>query len=219
MLFEHIAALRAKRIVLASTSPRRKEILESLGLAPAVVGSTFDERLDKSQFESPSAYALATAEGKAVEVAARLGSGADGSAPAADAPDLIIAADSVVALDQAILEKPAGREGAAVMMSALSGRDNTVCTGVVLIFPHAAGGARTVRFSEQTKVHFAALSERTIAAYLDLEDYADKAGGYGIQSAAGALIEKIDGCYFNAMGFPKHRFCAVLAANLDAMGL
>lgn len=210
MLFQYVALLNTRDIVLASASPRRVEILQSLGLRFEVVSSTFAETLDKSSFEDAGEYALATAGGKASEVAGRLASGGR-------LPDLVIAADSIVALDERILEKPAGRSEARAMMSALSGRANVVCTGVVLLFP--ASGAAPIRFVERTEVVFAPLSAELIESYLDLDDYADKAGGYGIQSAAGALISAIRGCYFNAMGFPKHRFCAELAAALAAEAL
>jgi len=206
MLIQHVPLLCTKRIVLASASPRRSELLRGLGLKVEVLPSTFDENLDKSTFSNPGDYAKETATHKAIEVASRTFEAGFGKRA-----DLIIAADTVVELDTQILEKPCDKDDAYRMLSSLSGRKHKVYTGVALVLPAspdpALGKGPLVRsFSEETEVEFAELEEEAILAYIASGEPMDKAGAYGIQGIGGSFVKCIHGCYFNIMGFPVHRF-------------
>lgn len=209
MLQPLMHVLNAQRIVLASGSPRRKQILENIGLKVEAVPSTFEENLDKNKL-SPFDYVVQTAIGKTQEVAERLF--ASGSTP-----DLIIGADTVVSQDQNIFEKPKDKEDAVRILSQLSNCSHTVYTGVVLFVPSTSsllkkgslalnGTYRCTSFVESTVVHMAHLPEDVIKAYIETGEPMDKAGAYGIQAKGGTLVKKIDGDYFNVMGFPLPRF-------------
>lgn len=189
MILEYLPRLQGKKIVLASQSPRRREILTLMGLPFSAFPSNFEENLDKSSFPSPREYVVANARGKAADVVTRL--------PDAD---LVIGSDTVVALDGAILEKPKSEGEAFRMLKALSGRQHVVYTGVAL----AARGVPARTFCEQTAVWFAELSDDAIAAYIKTGEPMDKAGAYGIQGRGGAFVRKIDGCFFAVMGLPMH---------------
>ncbi len=196
-------ALRAAYVVLASASPRRRQLLSDiLTLDPRVHVSDFEENLDKSQ-HTPASYVMRTAMGKAADVYGRLA--------AETPPQLVIGADTVVHLDGQILEKPADADDAVRMLTALSGRAHEVLTGVALLY-RSEGGAEPEEklFVERTIVHFAEVPREAIEAYVRTGEPMDKAGSYGIQGLAGAFVEKIDGSYDNVVGFPLHRFCAEL---------
>ena len=215
MLIDKLPVLRGANLVLASGSPRRKEILNDvLGLDVQVVPSTFAEDLDKSTF-TPASYVQENARIKALEVWAQL----RGTADAASVPDLVIGGDTVVSLDGSILEKPRDREHAISMLGGLSGSTHKVYSGVALVYrrPGAAPGAEpsVLCFAEETDVTFAPLSSETIAAYVDSGEPMDKAGGYGIQAAGGQFVSGITGCFYNVMGFPMHRFAAELVRLLE----
>ncbi|XP_072171320.1 probable bifunctional dTTP/UTP pyrophosphatase/methyltransferase protein [Diadema setosum] len=205
MLQPLMSKLAGKRIVLASGSPRRKEILDRVGLHFEVIPSTFKEDLDKSTF-TPEDYVKETARHKTLEVAERL--------TGQNEPDLIIGADTVVALGDRILEKPVNEKAAFEMLSALSGNTHKVHTGVVLICPKLQGGGNQpfniIQFHETTEVIFGDLSPEVINAYISSEEPMDKAGGYGIQALGGTLVKGIVGDYFNVVGFPLHHFCCKL---------
>ncbi|KAI9009095.1 N-acetylserotonin O-methyltransferase-like protein-like protein [Hyaloraphidium curvatum] len=208
------ARLAHTRVVLASASPRRKQILEGIGIAAEVVPSTFPETLDKAAFASPAGYVLATAEGKGKEVLERV-------AAAGGEPPLVVAADTIVVLGNEILEKPESPEAAMDMLSRLSGRSHTVLTAVVLLHPdpRAPGGPPLKSaFVEETEVFFAELSEQEVEAYVATGEPMDKAGGYGYQTGAGSLlVERINGCHYNVVGFPTHRFARELRHFLDKL--
>lgn len=201
------------RLVLASASPRRRQILAELGLNVEVVGSRFEENLDKEKL-GPVPYVTATALGKANEVHERL------KGEAKDM-DLIISADTIVVLEDKILEKPSSEDHAREMLRRLSGSTHTVHTAVVLLLPkqqqHSAEPAALVRsFHESTQVTFADLSDEMINAYVATGSPMDKAGAYGIQEVTGgSLIRGINGCYYNVVGFPLHRFCTEVLDLLD----
>lgn len=186
MIIEHAAHLAQKTIILASQSPRRREILTLMGLPFEVVTSNFDESsMDKAKFASPQDYVLANATGKAREVAHRLAA----SAPAAP-PDLVIGSDTVVVLDGRILEKPKSEAEALLMLRSLSGRNHAVVTGVALV---AKGAKDPIAFFEQTEVWFTELTDAQIMAYIRSGEPMDKAGSYGIQGLGGSFVQKIDG--------------------------
>lgn len=192
MIIEHIPYLSGKRIILASQSPRRKEILNLLGLPFEAIPSTFPEELPKSKFNSAQDYSIATAREKAIEVAQK-------ELKTSNPPDLVIGSDTVVVLDGEILEKPSSKDDAIRMLSLLSGRSHTVLTAVHLIakdYHHS--------FCEAAHVKFAELSRDSIESYVNTEEPMDKAGSYGIQGKGGAFVSKIDGCFFCVMGLPMH---------------
>jgi septum formation protein len=180
MIGEYSGLLATKRIVLASQSPRRREILTLMGLPFVVEVSSFEENLDKASFSSPADYVQANALGKALEVASRPDQVAD----------LIIGCDTVVVLDGRILEKPTSEGDALKMLRALRGRSHTVVSGVAMFTP-GPKPAQLALFSEKTEVHFADLSDATIEAYIRTGEPMDKAGAYGIQGFGGAFIKKV----------------------------
>lgn len=181
-------------LILASRSPRRRRLLEQLGFAFTVHPSPASEEAPDGL--GPEALVRYLAEKKA--------------APVAEAyPDaLILAADTVVALGGAILEKPAGPQDARRMLRALSGRTHTVYTGFTLAHP---ASARQVTDAAATHVTFGALTDGEIAAYVASGAPMDKAGAYGIQDDHGALfIEGIEGDYYTVVGLPLRRLYLML---------
>eukprot|EP00658_Telonema_sp_P-2_P026416 TRINITY_DN20664_c0_g1_i2.p1 TRINITY_DN20664_c0_g1~~TRINITY_DN20664_c0_g1_i2.p1 ORF type:complete len:203 (-),score=45.39 TRINITY_DN20664_c0_g1_i2:263-871(-) len=202
MLLAHQSELPVK-IVLASGSPRRAEILASnLGLTFTISKSTFAEDLGPENFDTPQQYVQATARTKAQEVWDRL---ADGG----QSPDLLIGADTVVVRDGVVLEKPSDAAHATEMLSSLSGRSHHVMTAVVLMMPSAERS-----FVEVTQVNFHELSPEVIAKYIGTGEPFDKAGGYGVQGMASSFCSGLTGCYFNVVGFPQARFCQELIEML-----
>lgn len=186
---EHVTPLEA--VALASASPRRRELLASLGLHVTVIPSAYDEQplpgLD------PAETALRHARGKA-----------SGATPSAL---LVVAADTVVDVDGEALGKPADPAEARAMLRRLSGRWHVVHTAFAL------RDDRTGAAFEQTvstRVRFADLDEVTVDAYAASGDGMDKAGAYGIQGFAATLVERIDGDYFTVVGFPLAAFAAAL---------
>ena len=215
MILTHVTALNASHIVLASGSPRRRDILRALGLTDVVVrASSFAEDLDKNAYEGAHAYAQATAMAKArdvYEMFVRDGGGDVGDG----VPDVIIGADTVVeSRDGAVMEKPSDEREAKDMLRALSNGSSKVHTGVAILLPKvsAVTGVFERGFSETTTVEFAELTEEEIDAYVATGEPFDKAGGYGIQGQAAAFIKGIVGDYYNVMGFPMHAFSRELSA-------
>ncbi len=187
------------RLILASTSPRRRELLGLLGLPFEVVASRYDEDLLAPDGLAPDEYVTRLATGKASEVAART----EGDA-------LVLGADTTVILDGMALNKPADGEDARRMLRLLSGRTHRVYTGLCLI---AVGGGipGEVRTDHAvTDVTFDVLAEDTIAAYVATGEPLDKAGAYGIQGKALSFIPGISGDYFNVVGLPLNRLCILL---------
>jgi septum formation protein len=177
------------KLILASASARRAEILRDAGFSFVVLSSAVDETPFPG--ESPNEHVQRLAEAKAELVAAR-----------AVGPAIVIAADTVIALDGLILGKPRSTDDARHMLEKLSGRTHSVVTGVALIrLPDAE--RRT--FVESTLVHFAALSSEEILRYLATGEPHDKAGSYAIQGHAGRFIPRVEGCYFNIVGLPLSR--------------
>ena len=209
MIAQHLPLLNSAHIVLASGSPRRKQILQQLGLTSVeVVASSFAEDMPHAAFGGPEEYVVRYATEKANEVNGRL----------AQRPDLVIGSDTVIALDGRILEKPADAAGAARMLSSMSGRTHEVWTGVAMVQNRAlVGGAAgagagpgVVTFAECTSVTFAELERSAIESYVATGEPLDKAGSYGIQGMGGSFVTGIVGDYYNVVGFPLHRFAAEL---------
>ncbi|XP_053562403.1 probable bifunctional dTTP/UTP pyrophosphatase/methyltransferase protein isoform X2 [Bombina bombina] len=206
-----ISKLAGKRVVLASASPRRQDILSNVGLRFEVVPSWFKETLDKTMFSAPHDYAVETAKQKALEVARRM------HVKHLKTPDIVIGADTIVTLGDLILEKPVDKEDAYNMLSRLSGKEHSVFTGVAIVhcksqeaLDHELETVVT-DFYEETKVKFADLSEDLLWEYVDSGEPMDKAGGYGIQSLGGMLVERVHGDFLNVVGFPLNHFCKKLA--------
>lgn len=215
MIIQHMATLNSKRIVLASGSPRRREILTVLGLSHEVCVSSFEENLDKASFPTPADYAQTNATSKAAAVVADFASAARGGD--GRPVDLVIGSDTVVVVDGHILEKPRSEAAAFDMLSTLSGREHEVISAVALFTPSRSSvTSPAAAFSESTKVRFAPLSVETIAAYIRTGEPMDKAGAYGIQGIGGSFVSGISGCYYNVMGFPLHAFTKALVGLLDA---
>lgn len=173
-------------IILASASPRRRELLERMGIEKFdIIVSDVDETLEEG---------LSPAE--QVERLSRLKAGAV-AAEAADPDALIIAADTVVTLDGAILGKPADKEDAFRMLSALSGVRHHVYTGVTVM-----QGEKVLTRHEATSVDFRPLEPEEVESYIATGECMDKAGAYGIQGYGCLLVEGINGDYYNVMGLP-----------------
>lgn len=172
-------------IILASNSPRRRELLKQIGLAFSTDPSDVDEQMQAG--ESPEGYAVRVALDKARAAALRAGKG------------IIIAADTIVVLGDAILGKPADQRDAERMLSHLSGRMHVVITGLAVM--DAAAG-KTVTRTSLTRVWFRDLSQDEIASYVKSGEPLDKAGAYGIQGKGALLVSQIEGCYFNVVGLP-----------------
>ncbi len=174
------------RVILASQSPRRRQLLGQIGLQNfELLSPDADESYDSKLH--PEEIVSVLSRRKAEAAAQLLG----------DSAAVIIAADTMVFLDQLRLGKPRNEEEAFQMLSALSGKTHQVRTGVT-----AAQGGRRVTKVETTDVTFRSLCEREIWAYIRTGDPMDKAGAYGVQGKAALFVEKIQGDYFNVMGLP-----------------
>ncbi|NXN70578.1 ASML protein, partial [Himantopus himantopus] len=203
-----LGKLVSKRVVLASASPRRQEILTNVGLRFEVVPSWFKETLEKSSFAAPYEYAVETAKQKALEVANRM------HVKHLRTPDVVIGADTIVTVDEQILEKPVDKQDAYRMLSRLSGKEHSVFTGVAIIHCRSKDNqleTEVTDFYEETKVKFSDLSEELLWEYIHSGEPMDKAGGYGIQALGGMLVEYVHGDFLNVVGFPLNHFCKKLA--------
>jgi len=177
------------RLVLASQSPRRQELLQSLAIDFLVVPAAINE--NSIQGTTPAELAEATAYAKARWAREQVRDG------------VIVAADTIVVLDEGdILGKPRGKQEAMDMLSRLSGEGHRVITGVAVMDPES--GKEKV-FHEITRVFFRRLSSAEIERYVDTGEPLDKAGAYGIQGKGALLVERIEGCYFNVVGLPLAR--------------
>ena len=185
-----------RRIVLASASPRRYDLLRSLGLAVDVVLSGYDE---------PELANVPPAELASRHAAEKLRFALRNGAAAADVP--VLAADTVVDLDGVSLGKPADAVEAARMLARLSGRTHEVHTAFALAVP---GDAYAVAERETTRVRFFPLQPAEIAEYVATGEPLDKAGGYGIQGRAASLVAGIEGDFYTVMGLPLARVIRAL---------
>ncbi len=172
-----------KKIILASASPRRRELLTVAGIEFDVLVSDADETVPEGT--APKDAAMMTAEKKALAVAEKC-------------PDsVVIGADTIVVIDDMILGKPKDEADAMAMLRTLSGREHQVITGVCL-----TDGEKTKCFAQVSKVRFYDLTDEEIASYVATEEPMDKAGSYGIQGKGCVLVEGIEGDYFNIVGLP-----------------
>lgn len=179
-----------EKIILASGSPRRKQLLELAEISFEVIVSNIEETFPEEL--SPSQTAMHIAENKAAAVQKKLDNGD---------VQTIIAADTVVVLNNEILGKPVDRDDAIKILSKLSGKTHTVITGVCILSP-----SNKILFSEETEVEFHELSKKQIEYYVDHYHPFDKAGAYAIQEWIGAIgIKSIKGDFYNVMGLPVSR--------------
>ncbi len=190
------------RLVLASASPRRSELLRSVGLEFDVVPADIDESTHPG--EAPAAYVARLSAEKARAVADRL-----------DTAAIVVAADTTVDVDGQILEKPVDDADACRMLRLLSGRTHLVHTGVTTL-SFGVGSGKTGLPSTvvvETAVQFVELTDSAIEWYLATGEHAGKAGAYGIQAAAGAFVERIDGSVTNVIGLPLAETLALIRAT------
>ena len=179
-------------LFLASTSPRRRELLQQIGLAFSVLNVDVDESVREG--ERPGDYVVRLAREKAAAGLAGLNEG------------VVVAADTSVVLDDQVLGKPASEVDAMVMWERLSGRMHQVLTGV------AVGDARHIEaVLVSTRVHFRPLGRAEMEAYWRSGEPADKAGGYAIQGLGAVFVDAIEGSYSNVVGLPLAETAALLA--------
>lgn len=190
------------KLILASQSPRRREILENLGIPFRVITSDADETCDE---RDPRRFVETLALRKGRAVLERMM--ADGSA---DEDTVILAADTVVAAEGEILGKPRDRADAERMLWLLSGKTHRVISGIALLSPSHQAVA-----SESTGVIFAKLSPSDVDFYVSTSEPYDKAGGYAVQGLASLFINGLEGDYFNVVGLPVKRFCDLLRQEFN----
>ena len=193
-----IYSTQKKHIVLASASPRRREILSGMGASFTVVCAATDE---SSAAASPEELTMELARRKGQAVLELLRSRSEDNG---DGGAIIISADTVVACDGEILGKPLDRQDAKRMLTMLSGRTHTVTTGIAVTY-----NGITVTDCSVTKVHVDSIPPAELEKYLDSAEPYDKAGAYGIQGRFSQWVSGIDGCYFGVVGLPVNRLSAL----------
>jgi len=181
----------AKGLILASASPRRRELLQQIGVQFRVQVADIDETPQAG--ETPAAYVARLALGKAQKVAA------------ANPGCVVLGSDTTVVLDDEILGKPENADDAARMLAALAGRRHQVMTAVALVKDDQQRVQTVI-----TNVHFAPLTAAQITAYVATGEPADKAGAYGIQGLGAVLVDAIEGSYSNVVGLPLTETAAML---------
>ena len=183
--------MEKKSIILASGSPRRKELLLQIGIVPEIIVSHVEEKITS---DVPAEVVMSLAEQKAVDVAKNMPEG-----------KVILGSDTVVAADGKILGKPKSHEEAYEMIRSLVGRSHQVYTGVCIVKKGAADGKDTVvSFYDETDVQVSGMTEAEIREYADSEEPMDKAGAYAVQGFFARYIEGLRGSYANVMGLPVH---------------
>jgi septum formation protein len=186
------------KIVLASKSPRRRELLSNLGLDFEVVESNVKEF---SREKQPSRYVMDLSFNKAMSVAKKLSEEA-----------IVIGADTVVVIGDKILGKPKDRNEAYVMLKKLQGKAHTVYTGITIVRTY---DFKYVSDFEKTKVWIRKLQDEEIFNYIDTGEGYDKAGAYAIQGVGALIVEKIEGDYFNVVGLPISKLFDILKREFD----
>ena len=181
-------------LVLASSSPRRQELLRRAGIDFEARAPSVSEA--RKPGESPQAFVLRLAREKALDVARKCASGR-----------LVLGADTVVVVDEEALGKPASAEEAFHMLRRLSGRTHRVLTGICVV---RAGEQVEELVSEETRVTLRSLEDAEIPDYVNSGEPLDKAGGYGIQGLARKFVTRIEGCYSNVVGLPVARVYGIL---------
>ncbi|GFY70589.1 hypothetical protein TNIN_301301 [Trichonephila inaurata madagascariensis] len=216
MLAPYSSRLSNMKVVLASTSPRRKQILEEqLGMQFEIVDPCFDEDLTPIDILTPHEYVEENAMQKALSVAK------DYIFSEMEVPLLIIGADTIVVMNNDILGKPESVAHNVAMLKRLNGKNHDVLTGVTLVYG-VEDDFREPReykmkiFSEKTTVKMGYLPHNVMLEYVKSGEPQSKAGGYAIQNRGGTLIEGIDGDYYNVVGLPAHRVAREIRDLLEA---
>ena len=186
------------KIVLASKSPRRRELLSNLGLDFQVIESNVEEF---SSEKRPSRYVMDLSFNKAMLVAKKLNEEA-----------IVIGADTVVVIEDKVLGKPKDRDEAYIMLKNLQGRVHTVYTGITIV---RTKDFKCVSDFEETKVWIKKLEDEEIFNYIDTGECYDKAGAYAIQGFGALIVEKIEGDYFNVVGLPISKLFDILKREFD----
>lgn len=197
-----------KKIILASQSPRRKELLAQIGLSYQVIPSTVEEKVTE---KNPERVVQELSRQKALDVAQKIRNGS--IQPGEDQGEreeiLVIGADTIVAYQDRILGKPADKADAVRMLSMLQGSVHSVYTGVTLISQKTASREahdwEEYTFAEETRVHMYPMTQEEICWYVNTGEPMDKAGAYGIQGLCARFVEKIEGDYNNVVGLPVGR--------------
>lgn len=192
-------------LILASASPRRRQLLEQIGIEPGVLPSFREEKpASKLPEEAVQELSRQKAEDVAEQILLRV--------PEPDAPVIVLGADTVVSAGGQMLGKPGSHEEAFSMIAALQGRTHEVITGVTLLRISTGEERRTgaeawscMSFAEKTEVDVAPMTREEILRYSDSEEPMDKAGAYGIQGRFAAFVRGIRGDYNNVVGLPVHR--------------
>lgn len=189
----HSSASKEPHLVLASASPRRKELLQSVGLNFIVRPSNVDE---SSKESDPRKLVLELSLAKARDVAAKIG-----SAPETNSAQriLVLGSDTIVVLDDKILGKPSSSDNAYEMLMQLSGRPHQVYTGVAIV---EVPGGKEEAIYQSSSVIFRKLDPDEARFYANSEEPMDKAGAYALQGTAAAFVDKVDGCFSNIIGLP-----------------
>lgn len=178
------------QLILASGSPRRKELLSLFRIPFTVIPADVDETMDPANAPYAEVARLSAKKARAVK---------------REPDDVVIAADTIVVCEGKVLGKPKSEENAYAMLSLLSGRDHQVMTGCTVL-----RGEKRETFTEVTDLHFRTLSEREIRAYIASGEPMDKAGAYGIQGGAALFCRRMEGDYYNVMGLPVCRLWQTL---------
>lgn len=186
------------QIVLASASPRRKELLERLNIQPIIAQKSISEKINSG--ELPEVVVMSLAFKKALAISY--------SYP----DDIVIGADTIVVNDGVILGKPNDEGEAYKMLKNLSSKSHKVITGISIL--SQSKGIKIIDY-ESTIVKFRELSDRQIKNYIFTKEPLDKAGSYGIQGLGAVFVEKIDGCYFNVVGLPLSKLDNLLRKFFD----
>lgn len=181
------------KIILASSSPRRAEILRNLGISFSIVPSEYKEEVIK---KPPNELVCHLARNKAIDVKKRC-----------LYDDIIIAADTIVCMNERIIGKPKSKQDAFQILKSLNGKEHQVITGLCILCDKYV---LNYEGFEITNVFFKHLSDEEIWDYIDTCEPMDKAGAYGIQGIGGVFVEKIDGCYYNVVGLPIKKVYSVL---------
>lgn len=177
-------------LILASQSPRRKELLAHLNMPFTVRVADIDEAMDPAKPPAQEVARVSLAKALAIP---------------REEEDVVIAADTIVVLEGKVLGKPADEADAKAMLTALSGKAHQVMTGVTVL-----QGAKSLTHTEVTDVFFRPLSQKEIDRYVESGEPMDKAGSYGIQGGASLFVEKLHGDYYNVMGLPVCRLWQML---------
>ncbi|XP_057320799.1 dTTP/UTP pyrophosphatase isoform X1 [Microplitis mediator] len=190
MLEPTLQALSSIRVILASGSPRRREIIKNLGINVECITSKYDENLDRNKYKNHGDYVQDLAYYKVHDVYNDIKK---------DAPVLIIGADTIVTLGDSIFGKPKDSTDAVRILSSLANKEHVVYTGVCLKTLD-----KEIKFYESAKVKVGDITREQIEAYVKTGEPMDKAGGYGIQGVGGCLIESINGDFYTVMGMPLY---------------